>query len=174
MAKCAFCSSTVLFGGVKEEGQRFCNEDCYRNGVTMAVSHELPADEVRNAVAQVHGGPCPRCEGSGPIDVTTTYKIWSLVLMSSWRSDPEICCRSCGRKSQAWGLFSSLLLGWWGFPWGLIMTPVQVFRNAAGLFRDYDPYTPSEELESSVRLIIAADLIADAQAQAQAEASAAS
>ena len=50
------------------------------------------------------------------------------------------------------GTASSLALGWWGIPWGLIMTPVQVVRNVTGLISPPDPIEPSEKLKDFVRL----------------------
>jgi hypothetical protein len=61
------------------------------------------------------------------------------------------------------GALFSLLAGWWGFPWGLILTPVQVIRNVVGMSRAYDPYNPSPQLEASVRLSLGARLLARQQ-----------
>ena len=60
-----------------------------------------------------------------------------------------------GVKQQTIGLFSSALLGWWGFPWGLIMTPVQIAKNLVGLASPPDSMHPSKTLEKHVRLAIA-------------------
>jgi hypothetical protein len=53
---------------------------------------------------------------------------------------------------------SSLFLGWWGFPWGLILTPVQIGRNLFGLVRSPSSFAPSAQLERIVRLTIAEDI----------------
>lgn len=164
MAKCAYCRSMILFGGVKDDDQRFCNDRCHQSGALVALSQQLDPDEVRSAVTRVHQGTCPRCGGNGPIDVTTSHKVWSAVFVTSWSSAPEICCRSCGRKRQVGRLVFSAVAGWWGFPWGLIMTPVQVGRNFVGLFRGYDPYQPSPELEDAVRLMMASEIASSAAA----------
>ena len=44
-----------------------------------------------------------------------------------------------------------MLPGWWGFPFGLIMTPVQVMRNLAGIFGGPNPASPSPALEKLIR-----------------------
>lgn len=164
MAKCGYCNSTVLIAGAKEGEQRFCNEQCRQRGLLMAISKEVPLEQIEQAVREVHQGQCPQCGGQGPVDVSTAYKIWSAVLLTSWKSDLQICCRSCGRKRQAYGLLTSLLAGWWGIPWGLVMTPVQIGRNIVGMTRSYDAYQPSPELENVVRLAIASRLVEQAQA----------
>jgi hypothetical protein len=53
----------------------------------------------------------------------------------------------------------SLFAGWWGFPWGLIMTPVQLSRNVIGLVRAPETMGPSPELEKTVRTMIAAQMV---------------
>jgi DNA-directed RNA polymerase subunit RPC12/RpoP len=158
MAKCGYCRSVIIAGGVRDGEQRFCNDRCCQSGMLVAVSNQLDPSDVRSAVTKVHQGACPRCGGSGPVDVTTSYKIWSAVLLTSWSSSPEISCRSCGRKRQIKALLFSAVAGWWGIPWGLIITPVQIARNIRGLFLAYDPYQPSAQLESAVRVMLASEL----------------
>ena len=79
--------------------------------------------------------------------------------MTRWSTHPVLGCRSCGIKSQLLGLVFSLVLGWWGFPWGLLMTPVQVLRNLFALLRP-DNGTPSEALDRVVRIRLASELAA--------------
>jgi hypothetical protein len=69
-----------------------------------------------------------------------------------------VSCKSCGDKSQIGGILSSALLGWWGFPWGLIMTPVQICRNIAGMMRKVDNTMPSEDLTRVARIHLASQV----------------
>jgi hypothetical protein len=48
-------------------------------------------------------------------------------------------------------LFSAVL-GWWGFPFGLILTPVQMTRNIIGMCRGSGTGQPSPDLR---RLVLA-------------------
>lgn len=164
MAKCGYCGSVIVAGGLRDGDQRFCNDRCHENGMLVALSHQLDPSDVRSAIAEVHQGACPCCGGSGPVDVTTSYKIWSAILVTSWSSSPEISCRSCGRKRQIKDLLVSTVAGWWGIPWGLIITPVQIARNIRGLFVVYDPYQPSAQLESAVRIMLASEFAHQAAA----------
>ena len=54
----------------------------------------------------------------------------------------------------------SLLLGWWGFPVGLVMTPVQIVRNIARNLATVDPTRPSRELVDHVHQRLSRELIA--------------
>jgi hypothetical protein len=159
MASCGYCGTTVLFGGTREGELRFCNAECQRKGFVAAVAQHIPDHVVSEQVWKVYQGLCPQCGGSGPVDVHTSYRVWSALALTSWSSRPHIVCRSCGSKARLGDAAFSLVLGWWGFPWGLIMTPVQVFRNAAGLVRTTGSTAPSSQLTHLIRLRIAADAI---------------
>ena len=155
MATCAYCRTTILFGGVRDKDLRFCNEECHQNGYPLVVAKEIPQAMVDQHAGEIHRGLCPKCNGRGPIDVHTSYRVYSLILYTSWSSRPNLCCRSCGVKTQLGDAFLSLLLGWWGFPWGFIMTPVQITRNIGGALTGPDEIRPSEKLQQLVRVILA-------------------
>ena len=156
MAACAACNTTILFGGVRDGEDRFCNNTCHQNGYLLQVARQIPPDTLREQTRAVFHGSCPKCQGPGPVDVRTSYRVYSVVLMTSWRNDPQIRCRSCGVKAQIGDAIFSLVLGWWGFPWGLIMTPVQVTRNVVAMFSKAHMETPSDELQRQVSLNLAA------------------
>jgi len=162
MAKCAYCGTTILFGGVTSGGDRFCNETCHQQGYLLPIAAQVPHDIMAEQVTEVHQGDCPRCGGPGPVDVHTSHTVWSALVLTQWRSNPQICCRSCGVKSQISGTVVSGVFGWWGFPWGLIITPIQIVRNVRGLMSS-DQMTPSEELQTMVRLHLAAQYVAAQQ-----------
>ena len=139
MATCPTCNTTILFGGRKKDGARYCSTKCLTSATKAGVSKSIPAEVALEAVARVLAGPCPLCGGAGPVDVFTSHRIASFLVMTSWRNVPRISCRRCGTKRQLAGLLYSTLLGWWGFPWGLVMTPVQITKNLVGLARRAEP-----------------------------------
>ncbi|TAK74788.1 MAG: hypothetical protein EPO12_19835 [Aquabacterium sp.] len=159
MAKCAYCSTTILFGGKRNGDLRFCNDKCLQGGSLAIAATQLPASEVAVYVGKVHRGSCPSCAGPGPVDVHTSYRVWSALVMTQWSSRPLVGCKSCGTKRKLGDAAFSLVLGWWGFPWGLVMTPVQLGRNLFALARTPDPTTPSPALEKILRLHLAAQAV---------------
>lgn len=159
MAACATCGATVLFGGKTEGKLRFCNDKCLQKGRVLVVVDQIPRDLLAKRVQEIHKGRCPRCKGVGPVDVHMSYSIWSALLVTSWKSSPHISCRPCGRRRQLTDTIRSLVLGWWGFPWGLIMTPVQITRNVGALLRGEKATAPSAKLAQQVRLEMAAQLV---------------
>ncbi len=51
------------------------------------------------------------------------------MVLTSWSSKPKLSCKSCATKRQLGAMAFSSVAGWWGLPWGLVMTPVQIIRN---------------------------------------------
>ena len=168
MAKCGYCSTTILFGGLRDGNQRFCNNKCHYNAYVLRVSQAVPPELLERQVEEVFRGNCPKCRGLGPIDVHKIHRVWSAFVLTSWSSSPQVCCRSCGTKSQIGGALFSLALGWWGFPWGLILTPVQIARNIAGMSAGPDSSRPSADLRKLVQVSIGARLIEASRQQAAA------
>lgn len=155
MARCDYCNSYILFGGKQKSGRTFCNDSCLEEGRLMLAADRLPQHAVDAAIDETHQGECPLCQRPGPIDVHTSHTIWSIVALTSWKSTPHVCCRSCGRQKQISALVTSGLFGWWGFPWGMIYTPIQVGKNLTGIFGGPDSEVPSEQLETLTRLDLA-------------------
>ena len=158
MASCDNCGTTILFGGQKVGAHRFCNDSCAANGAFMRVAEQLPADLVEQQAWNLRQAPCPVCQGPGPVDVHTSHRVYSVLVMTSWRNQPRLSCRSCGTKAKLTDTAVSFFAGWWGFPWGLIMTPVQIGRNIVGMVSARDGSAPSPQLQKTVRTMIASQL----------------
>jgi hypothetical protein len=156
MTKCPQCSMTVLFGGVRDGAFRYCSKKCH--AATAALMSAVPAQVVAEEAAAVHASACPRCKGPGPVDLHTSHVAWSLVVVSVAQDFPFVCCTRCARKQQARATLVTALLGWWGFPFGLVFTPVQVCRNIVGMTRRASTDGPSPSLVSFVQKQIAAGL----------------
>jgi hypothetical protein len=159
MASCSYCNTTILFGGKRTGDLRFCDEKCAQKGALALVANQLSPAEVATYIYRVHRGRCPKCSGPGPVDVHTSYRVWSALVMTSWSSRPLVACKSCGTRQKLGDTAFSLFLGWWGFPWGIVMTPVQLVRNIFTLLKASDPNSPSPALEKILRLHLAAQLV---------------
>lgn len=158
MKKCESCGATIAFGGKKEGRFHFCNDRCFNKGGGYTVYDDVPEDEVDDLMLKVHQGACPLCQGPGPVDIHMSYEIWAILFWTSVKSIPRICCQPCGQKKRMVALLGSMFLGWWSIPTGIIMTPIQIARNIAGLVDLPDDSMPSIELENDVRMELANDL----------------
>ena len=162
MATCRSCGQFIIGGIRDDEGRRYCQEACRQRGLFAAVSEKVPEEFVARHVAAIHQGTCPKCAGPGPVDVHTSHTVWSLLVITSWRSSPQVCCRSCGVNAKIKAALVSGVAGWWGFPFGLLITPVQIARNLGGIFFAPDESKPSAELEKVARSLLASHLIEEA------------
>lgn len=154
MASCSYCNGIILFGGRRYGEDRFCNERCANAGIAIAKSRSLSPAVITEFIQRVWHSPCPKCNGPGPVDVHTSHTVFSALIVTSWRSSPEVSCKSCGTKRQAKAAAFSLVAGWWGFPWGLIVTPIQVSRNVIGMLGGPGRDQPSPKLEKIARLTL--------------------
>lgn len=164
MAQCSYCETTIVFGGVREGELRFCNAKCQASGGLIRLAASLPADVVSTRVNAVHQGNCPQCQRTGPVDIHLSHTIWSALLVTSHGSRTQLSCTPCGRKAKVKATVGCFFLGWWGFPWGVLGTPVQISKNLWGLSRPPSPFVPSSQLEKVVRLDLAAELARAEQA----------
>jgi hypothetical protein len=144
-----------------EEAEQVIRAEIRRRGMPepptfIRNAHGLPdanqeiEDYITEQVRAIHQGRCPRCSNHGPVDVHKSYWVWSAFLFTRWGSSLHICCRKCGRFEQIKASLFSFVLGWWGFPWGLLMTPFQIIQNLIGLFAGPSDSKPSENLYQTV------------------------
>jgi len=160
MASCAQCNSFILFGGKSVEGRRYCNAKCAQRGEVARLVGTIPAEVLEREVRKVHGGLCPKCGGTGPIDVHTSYRALSAIVITRWSSHPIVACKRCGAMAQLRDLGVSLLFGWWGFPWGLFVTPMQIGKNIRGMVRKADPVQPTQALYKLIGSAMATQALA--------------
>lgn len=156
MASCATCGSTILFGATKVGALQFCNAGCQSKGHLHILAAQVSDYEAYGFARRIHAGPCPKCAGPGPVDNHMSYRVWSAFIVTQWQSRSHITCRACGIKAQLGDIGYSALLGWWGFPWGILMTPVQIIRTFIGIAKPPKQSEPSAKLVQASKFEIAA------------------
>ena len=159
MKRCSVCNKRIAIGGIEVGDQIYCDEKCQKKGLLNACEELVSEEMVKKHIDMHHEGLCPKCGSKGPNDLQTHYKIWSVILLTSHQEIPEICCRSCGVKKKLSGLVFSFLFGWWGFPVGILLTPILIILNFIGLFRLPKEGKPSKKLEEFVRMDLGAKAI---------------
>src|SRR5687767_2223477 len=109
MKTCDACGTRIFLGGVKDGGRLFCNAKCHQDGVLLDLTRQVSPEELQHEVEQVHAGPCPLCSGPGPVDVHSSYRVWSILVFTRYTTFSPVGCRSCGIKRQLGDLTISLL-----------------------------------------------------------------
>ena len=154
---CANCKRGIPFQGVQHGRMRFCGQKCM-DAAAVTVTQNVPQQVIDESVRRVHDGACPVCKGPGPVDIHRHFTVFSAIILTRWTTQSRVCCRKCAVKDQLFALGKAIVLGWWGIPWGLIITPIQFVRNVIGLVHPPDPAAPSRRLESSVRFRVAENM----------------
>ena len=153
MAKCSSCGTIIVFGGERLGEHRFCSKNCLEAGAQSIAAAQIPNDLVWKQAEMIHAGDCPKCHGGGPVDVHHAHWVWSALVLTSHQSTAEVCCARCGRMSNIKAMVFCTLFGWWGFPWGIGITPFQLFKNLRSLMQ-----RPTDEPSRELLAMIQADL----------------
>lgn len=159
MATCPTCGSTVAFGGVKEGNRRYCNKKCYAEDEIGRVAENIPDEHIYQLARSINKGACPNCNAPGPVDIHKSYSVYSVIIYTSWKTHEHVVCKKCALKQQATNLLGSMVLGWWGVPFGLIVTPIQIFGNLFALLRNPGTRGPSKNLMEMARMMLASKVI---------------
>jgi hypothetical protein len=152
---CPTCGNSILFGGIKNGERKYCSKKCYEADEVNRFAVTIPDQVVEDLSYDIHDGKCPKCNGDGPIDVHKSYSVYSITLYTKWTTHEHIICKKCASKKQTTNLVSSLLLGWWGFPFGLIVTPIIALMNIIAMFQNRSTREPSKVLKKHSRSILA-------------------
>jgi hypothetical protein len=84
---------------------------------------EIYAEELRKI-------PCPICSLTcKKLNGTIAYTVKSFLLFTSFGKRTVIACPECLDNENNNSITSTMLLGWWGLPWGLLKTPIYIYRN---------------------------------------------
>jgi len=130
----------LLFVKKRAGGLEFCNDKCVARGQVAIRAQQIPESQALEHAIRLQRAPCPACGGRRPVDVFTTHSVWSALIVTVW--------------------IAAVLVGWWGFPWGLIITPIQILRNVVGMFQSAQSGSPSSRLQHIARMDLASGALA--------------
>lgn len=157
MASCDYCGEHYNFGALKAGSYFFCTGQCYERGKVLEILDQVQPGQIAQYIDQESRGRCGTCALNAVLDVRSSHRVYSLLVYTSWRSINKLECRDCSRKRQIRDLLFSVLFGWWGVPWGLFITPLQIIRN----LRDMSSTeVPSYRFKQIIKLDLARRLIA--------------
>lgn len=84
--------------------------------------------------------PCPVCkQATQPLNGNLIYTVYSFLILTTYRRDVLIACPVCLNKAHNRAILKTVLLGWWGFPWGLIKAPQYVYLNLKAKKQNKNP-----------------------------------
>ncbi len=94
-----------------------------------AQTQELTESEVTELKEKVAGLRCPVCgQNSKPLIGTIIRSVKSFLILTNYKKSPIITCQDCADSKRKNALISTIILGWWGIPWGFIRTPQTIIN----------------------------------------------
>jgi hypothetical protein len=114
--------------------------------------NDVPAAEVEVFIENFRKGFCPSCNKFCELDIHRSFRVHSILVYTKWSTQSELSCRECARKRQRSDLQYCIAMGWWGLPFGPVITFVQIIRNVVALRRGD---TPSSDICRAARLALA-------------------
>lgn len=98
--------------------------------VAKAQQEELFQPELLKLVDQVKKCSCPDCDRSH-VELRSNWvrNVISFILMTTNKKHPYIACPICLAKTRKKNFGLTFFFGWWGFPWGLIKTPISMISH---------------------------------------------
>jgi hypothetical protein len=155
MATCDYCGQTYRGWAIKDGQYRFCNTQCRKQGQVLKLLDNVALKDLDDYIARAHAGPCPTCYRPNPVDAHPSYWVYSLIVYTRWSKSFEIQCHACARKRQLKDPVFCLACGWWGIPFGFIITPVQLIANLLAML---PKNVPSERFRQMSKLHLALQL----------------
>ena len=169
MRECKTCKSVFLFGGKEFDGKRYCSNECLNEARRKAEESRVPEEDVDDFAQSMRQDVCPLCQKRRGIEVHKSYDVLSFIILTRSKTNVHLCCRTCALKKQTVDFLGTLLLGWWGFPWGLIMTPIQLIRNICAMAFPPGKNGPSAELRNMARLGLAQQRLENQETRSEAD-----
>lgn len=96
----------------------------------FAQNKDYKLEEVETYAEFLRALPCPDCGNTkDKLNGTICHTVKSFIFFTTYGTKPVIACPDCLNKANNSATLSTALLGWWGFPWGLLKTPLYIYRN---------------------------------------------
>lgn len=123
--------------GLTDEAQAIVKDEIVRRGFDLnlvkgvvAQNKQYTIDEINEYCRILQQLKCPHCgESSGKLNATLTSEVMSFVFITQHRKKLIVACADCLNKANNKALIKSILLGWWGIPWGIIRTIQAINTN---------------------------------------------
>jgi hypothetical protein len=110
---------------IKERG---LSEDILK-GIDVQIQ-EIDNEKLLEYSELLRGLPCPVCQSTNEkLNATMTGTVISFIILTNYEKELKIACPNCLDKANNKAITKSALLGWWGFPWGLIRTTQALLFN---------------------------------------------
>lgn len=116
--------------GLRPEAVQIIEEEIIRRGISVGVTAGMHAQRKEYTVEELNSFcgilrvlPCPDCGSAHmKLNAVLTGHCTSFLIMTHYERRLRIGCSECLLKALNNATIRSSLLGWWGFPWGIVRT----------------------------------------------------
>lgn len=114
---------------VREEVERRKLDKSIIKGV-LAQNRSYTIEEIDEYCDLLRNLTCPSCgTTSVKLNGTMTSEVVSYLVITQMTKELKIACPRCLDKANNYATTKTLLLGWWGIPWGIVRTIQAVIHN---------------------------------------------
>ncbi|WP_183560138.1 hypothetical protein [Mucilaginibacter sp. SP1R1] len=120
------------------------------NGINVQLS-EVDDYHLENYLYIIRNQQCPVCgDTHQQLNAAVNGTVMSFILITHYKKKMLIACPPCLQKANKKATLTTALLGWWGFPWGIIRSVQALVRNTkSGKQVKYN--NPTDALTSFVK-----------------------
>jgi len=123
--------------GLTPEAQQVVKEEIERRKLDTDIIKGVQAQNKTCTIEEIDGYcdiirilACPSCGTTlSKLNGTMTSQVMSFVFFTQWSKTLKVGCPDCLDKANNNALIKSVLIGWWGIPWGFIRTPIAIGQN---------------------------------------------
>jgi len=134
---------------VKEEIERRKLDTNIVKGV-QAQNKSYTVEEIDEYCNLARNLPCPICEtNSAKLNATRTSEVMSFILFTQYKRQLKVACPTCLDKANNNALIKTIIIGWWGIPWGFIKTIQAIGHNIKSKKTNHND-APNDYLRSFV------------------------
>ena len=117
---------------LKSEIKRRGLSNKYNNAVESHLAG-LGEEEKVQLLNRISTFPCPVCGSHERLNASKLVLVKSYIIVTTVEKPLIIACPNCIRVNAKRILIKSLLLGWWGIPWGPIRTLWSIVDNVMAI-----------------------------------------
>jgi hypothetical protein len=123
--------------GLTPEAMEVAKAEIQKRGLDQNIAKGLEAQNKTYSLAEIDAYcdmvsklTCPSCGNTTErLNATMTAEVMSFIFFTTYNKKIKVGCPHCLDAAKNNALTKSALLGWWGFPWGVIRTPQAIALN---------------------------------------------
>lgn len=123
--------------GLTPEAMAVVKTEIQKRGLDPNIAKGMQAQNKTYTTEEVDGYcdivsnlSCPTCGSTTEkLNATITGEVVSFILFTTYDKKIKVGCPHCLDKANNNALTKSAILGWWGFPWGIIRTLQAIALN---------------------------------------------